>query len=111
MSYRIASTMPETIEYMGAELPVKWFLSCAAKYGNLHCSVNTRGERDYTGLVLDSIALAYERQLSLRQGGKPELTGKPDAYLYCCVRNLVRDAARKHLRHTRRECTLEPERK
>ena len=105
MSYRIASTMPETIEHMGAQLPVKWFLKCAAKYGNLQCSINSRGERDYTGLVLDSIALAYERQQSLRR------RGKPDAYLYCCVRNLVRDAARKHLRHTRRECPLDPEKK
>lgn len=106
MNYKVAQSMPQSIEFMGNELPVKWFARCASKQWKINHSIDSDRRKDVTDLVLESILIAYERQASLRLRGKNEMKTNSNGYLYGCVRNFVRDAARKQTRHAERECEL-----
>lgn len=101
MKYIIARAMPETIEIMGAQIPTRWFVQCAARQNLVFVQINGNGECDISDLVLEANLMGLQRTQRCQFAGRPNWSGRSNSYLYACVRNLVRDAARKQRRQTR----------
>lgn len=101
MRYTIAKSMPSTVTIRGADLPVRWFFDCARKCHLIHNQVDVRGSIDLTDVVLEAILTGIRRSSGTSEPGEGDWSQMPAAYRYGCVRNLVRDAARKHRRLSR----------